>query len=149
MKATDIQAAIGVAQLKKTDLMLNKREKIARRYNKVFKDTNGVTVPFIEKDRKSAWHLYVIKLEPKRLRISRSRFIAELKKIGINASVHFIPLYRHPFYEKTFGYSREQFPNSEWIFKRMVSLPIYPSMKREETEKVIDAVRNVLQRYKR
>jgi perosamine synthetase len=75
-------------------------------------------IPFVRCDRESAWHLYVIKLNEETLRIDRDLFGAKLRERGIETSVHFIPLYRHPYYKNTFGYNERDFPNAEWIHKR-------------------------------
>jgi len=80
--------------------------------------------------------------------MNRNQFIEELKKRGIGTSVHFIPLYRFSYY-KNLGYNANNFPNSEWIFERVVSLPIFPGMKSEEIDYVIDVVLDTIKKYKK
>jgi perosamine synthetase len=146
---TDIQAALGLAQLKKAEWMRDRREDIARKYSEAFNAMEGITIPDIRSDRISAWHLYVIKLDTDILSIDRDAFIEALKARGIGTSVHFIPLYRHPFYRNTFGCAREDFPNSEWLFSRIVSLPIYPGMLESEINGVIEAISDIIEAHKR
>ena len=146
---TDIQAALGIAQLKKLELMWEKRKKIAETYTKAFKETNLIDLPKIKDDRVTSWHLYVIRLNLEALRIDRSKFIEELRKRGIGTSVHFIPLHRHPFYKKSLSLSSKDFPNAEWVYERCVSLPIYPSMNKEEVEYVIENVLEIFKKHKK
>jgi perosamine synthetase len=145
---TDIQAALGVAQLRKLDWMWERRKSIAKQYDEVFNDFPQVNIPIIKADRESAWHLYVLRLNLDMLRIDRNRFIQELKKRGIGTSVHFIPLYRHPFYQNTYGYDLKDFPVSEKIYDCIVSLPLYPSMSDKDVELVTCSVDDILRKYK-
>ncbi len=146
---TDIQAALGIAQLKKVDYMWERRKEIARKYTDAFRNSKFIIPPLEKPDRVSAWHLYVIKLNLEAITIDRSRFIEELKRMGVGTSVHFIPLHRHPFYKNTFGYSLDDFPSAEWVYERCVSLPIYPQMSDWEIEFVIESVCNVCKRFER
>ena len=146
---TDIQASLGLAQLKKVEWMWAKRKEIARKYTEAFKSLVELNTPYIKPDRKSAWHLYIIKLNLEMLNINRNQFIEELKKRGIGTSVHFIPLFLHPFYRNTFGYSSEEFPASNWVYERIVSLPIYPGMTDENIESVVEAVLSVVKKYRK
>jgi len=146
---TDIQAGLGLAQLKKIDTMTEMRERIANKYSNAFSNNDLITTPIVREENESSWHLYVIKLNVDSLLIDRMAFIEELAKTGIGVSVHFIPLHRHPFYRNTFAYERKDFPNAEWVFERIVSLPIYPGMKDEEVNYVIDAVIDIAERNRR
>jgi len=146
---TDIQAALGLAQLGKLEWMWERRKAIARRYTEAFKGVEAIISPVVKPDRESAWHLYVIKLDLEALRISRDRFIEELKERGIGTSLHFIPLHRHPYYRDTCGYRPGDFPEAEWVYERCVSLPIYPGMRDEEVEYVIEGVVDVCEEYRR
>jgi perosamine synthetase len=91
----------------------------------------------------------VIKLNIETLRIERNSFIEKLREKGIETSVHFIPLHRHPYYRNTFGYDAKDFPNAEWVFERSISLPIYPGMTDEEIHYVIDSLSDLCRRLKR
>jgi perosamine synthetase len=146
---TDIQAALGLAQLKKTDWMWERRRQIADFYSGALASHKAFSVPVVEKDRESAWHLYVLSLNHGALTIDRDRFISELKERGIMTSVHFIPLYMHPYYEKTYGLKPGMFPVSDRIFGRILSLPVYPGMTPGETARVAEAVIDVADSFRR
>ena len=146
---TDIQASLGLAQLKKQQWMLDERNRIACKYTEAFKGSALIDVPRVKTGRSSAWHLYIVKLDLEALRINRADFIEELKAAGVGASVHFIPLHRHPFYRDTFGYSEKHFPEAEWVYERSVSLPVYPGMTDSDVGRVIDAVSGITLKNKR
>lgn len=146
---TDIQAALGLPQLRRLEWMWQKRVQIAERYTRSFKDEELITIPFLKSDRISSWHLYVIRLNLEALKIDRTSFIEALKKRGIGTSVHFIPLHRHPYYREKFNYNPEEFPAAEWIYKRCISLPIYPSMTIDEVDFVIENVLSLAKECKR
>jgi len=146
---TDIQAALGIAQLNKVDWMWEKRKEISDKYTEAFKSLHEVITPYVKDDRQSAWHLYVLKLNLEMLKIGRDQFIEELKNRNIMTSVHFIPLYRHPYYKDIFSYDSKEFSTSEWIYERIISLPIYPGMTSDNVQYVIDAVRDVISKNRR
>src|SRR5579859_4306234 len=140
---TDIQAAIGLVQLGKCDDLSNARHAIAERYTVAFSGNPALQPPDNHNDRKTSWHLYVLRIHPEKLSIDRDRFISELKSRGIGTSVHFIPLHLHPFYQKRFGYKPGDFPQAEAEYARAFSLPIYPTMTDAEINAVINAVSEV------
>jgi len=146
---TDIAAALGIEQLKKCDLFWEARQRIAANYDEGFRDLQEIETPSCRPGSEHAWHLYVIKLEPKRLRLNRNEFIAALKDKGIGTSVHFIPLHLHPFYRDNFGCKPEDFPNASSAFERIVSLPIYPRMTEADVETVTEAVRSITKQSRR
>lgn len=146
---TDIQSALGLAQLRKVDWMWDRRKDIARRYTEGLSDIGAVTTPCVQPDRESAWHLYVIQLDPGRLTIDRNRFIEELKNRGVLTSVHFIPLYRHPYYNGMFHHDFSEFPSSEAVYERIISLPVYPGMTDADVAQVVGSVADVSQRFRR
>jgi perosamine synthetase len=146
---TDIQAGIGIAQLGKIDWMWNKRKEIADRYTSAFCNNDAIIPPSSITGRETAWNLYVIKLNLDALTIDRNRFIEEMKKRGIGTSVHFIPLHRHPFYRENYDYANDDFPEAEWVFERIISLPIYPGLKDDEIERVAETVLEIAKRFRR
>jgi perosamine synthetase len=145
---TDINSAIGIEQLKKADEMQKMREIIARRYNEAFQNTEALILYKIKDNRYTSWYLYPLKINLESLSIDRNRFVNEMKLRGISASVHFIPLYRFTYY-KNLGYKIKDYPESEWVFERTISLPIYPGMSAKEIDYVIDNVLDILEKYKR
>jgi perosamine synthetase len=146
---TDVAAALGVEQLKKADHFWRVRERLAGLYNERLADVPEIATPVLSSDVQHAWHLYVIQLELERLHLDRNQFINALKEKGIGTSVHFIPLHLHPFYRDSFGYSPGDFPVASAAYQRIVSLPIYPKMAQQDIDRVIDAVRTIVQEYRR
>lgn len=146
---TDVASAIGLVQLKKCDRMLEARKQIARRYDDAFKLISELSKPSVLPHVESALHLYVILLQLEKLRISRSQFIEELKKQNIGTSVHFIPLHLHPYYRNALEYKQGDFPNSEFAYDRMISLPIYSRMTTVDVDDVIAAVTRIIQHNRR
>jgi perosamine synthetase len=146
---TDVAAALGAEQLKKADHFWRVRERLAGLYNERLADVPEIATPVLSSDVQHAWHLYVIQLELERLHLDRNQFINALKEKGIGTSVHFIPLHLHPFYRDSFGYSPGDFPVASAAYQRIVSLPIYPKMAQQDIDRVIDAVRTIVQEYRR
>jgi perosamine synthetase len=146
---TDIAAAIGIEQLKKSDRFWEARKRIAESYNNGFADVPEIQTPACPPDVQHAWHLYVIQLNLEGLRISRSEFIEALRAENIGTSVHFIPLHFHPYYRDAFTHEPQHFPNASAAFGRIVSLPIYPKMSDGDVNKVIETVTKVVSHYRR
>ena len=130
---TDINAALGLAQLRKLDWMKDRRVQIAKRYTDAFLGTK-VIPPTVRPDRETSWHLYVVKVN------NRDYVIKKLKEEGVSCSVHFIPVHRHPYYKNFYGYMKENFPVAESVYKKSISLPIYPGLKDVEVDYIIEKV---------
>ncbi|MFC1628595.1 DegT/DnrJ/EryC1/StrS family aminotransferase [Gemmatimonadota bacterium] len=146
---TDLAAAIGIHQLNKLELFHGRRERIARRYDTAFTDLPFQT-PFVARsDDTHAWHLYVILLELDRLNINRDRFIELMSEAGIGTSVHFIPLHVQPYWRDRYELQPDDFPVSSDIYRRAVSLPIYPRMTDDDIERVIAAVTGIASEHAR
>ncbi len=146
---TDIAAALGIEQLKRCDRFWEARRRIASHYHEAFADLAEVRIPMSLPDVQHAWHLYIIQLDPERMRTNRQDFIKALKGQNIGTSVHFIPLHLHPFYRDKFHYQPENFPQASAVFERIVSLPIYPAMTEADVRDVIVAVRKLVLEYRR
>lgn len=131
---TDINSALGIEQLKKLEWMRDKRESIALKYDQAFKETKKIITPVVKDDRETSWHLYVIKVK------NRDELIEKLKDDGINTSVHFIPIHKHPYYKNTYKYENNNYPTANKVFDESISLPIYPDLKDDEVELIIEGV---------
>lgn len=139
----DLMAAIGLRQLEKADALHGMRARQAALYSEGFSGMQEIETPHTDADVVHSWHLYIIKLRTEKLGLSRDRFIEGLRRKGVYASVHFIPLHMHPYYRKTYGFSPKDFPVAEETYHRVVSLPFYPRMTEEETMYVIKSVKEV------
>lgn len=146
---TDLAAALGIQQLRRSDDFYKRRREIARMYNEGFSGLGTCVPPREAEYGTHAWHLYIVQLNLSALAGGRDEIIRSLGEKGIGTSVHFIPLHLHPIYQKSFGYCPGAFPNAERVFERAVSLPIYPAMTDADVGRVIAAVRDTLNAFRR
>jgi dTDP-4-amino-4,6-dideoxygalactose transaminase len=146
---TDIQAALGLAQLSKLGFMQTIRELTVEHYNEAFSKLPELEIPTNLDHARHAWHLYVIKLNLARITVDRAEFIELLKEENISTSVHFIPVHLHPYYRDTYGYKHGDFPQAEGVFDRIISLPLYPRMSETDVQDVIEAVQTVVQKVRK
>jgi dTDP-4-amino-4,6-dideoxygalactose transaminase len=146
---TDIQASLGLHQLKRLPDFQARRRQIVARYNDVFSKylffETPVQRPYVE----HAWHLYVLRLNLETLTINRDQFIDELNKRNIGASVHFIPVHLHPYYRDKYSFTPEDFPVAYSNYQRMISLPLYPRLSDQDVDDVIEAVLDVAEKFRR
>ena len=140
---TDIAAAIGIHQLAAAFDMRDRREEIADAYTAAFQDLDEIELPPTDDDRLHSWHLYPLRLRLDKLTITRNEFIEQLKKNGIGSSVHWRPLHLHPYYAERCNWSANYFPNANYLWERVVSLPLFPSMTSEEIDRVVGVVRDL------
>jgi dTDP-4-amino-4,6-dideoxygalactose transaminase len=146
---TDIAAALGLGQLRKLDGFQARRAEIVRRYTEAFSQFEELDLPVSRPEVEHAWHLYVLRLNFERLSVSREQFIEEMRERRIGTSVHFIPVHTHPYYRDRYGFEPEDFPVAHAEFQRIVSLPLNPRMSNRDVEDVVEAVGDVIEKFKR
>lgn len=141
-RMTDIQAALGLSQLDKLDQFLARRRAIARRYDEAFSSLPHVRLPqSAPADRaRSGHHLYIAVFDFAAMGTTRTAFMDKLRGRGIGSQVHYIPVYRQPYYVKRYGIGPTQYPNTENYYAGCLSLPFYPALTDEDVERVIDMV---------
>ncbi|MGQ9598718.1 MAG: DegT/DnrJ/EryC1/StrS family aminotransferase [Anaerolineae bacterium] len=145
---TDLQAALGLAQLAKLERNIARRAEIARRYTAAFsRIPELIPAPEARPGDRHARHLYLLRLNLERLRINRDRFLKELQTRGIGTSVHFIPIYHFTYYRERFGWRAEEFPVSEAVYRSVLSLPCYPRLTDEQVDRVITAVSEIVEMH--
>lgn len=148
-RMTDIQAALGTSQMKKLDPFVERRREIVKRYNEAFSDVPGITIPFEKDDRRSSWHLYVIRLNPEHLKnADRKRIFEALRTQQIGVNVHYIPVHYHPYYRER-GYEKGFYPIAEKLYEEMMTLPLFPAMEDDDVQHVIDTVKHIMSTYSR
>jgi dTDP-4-amino-4,6-dideoxygalactose transaminase len=145
---TDLAAAIGVHQIERAEAMRVRREEIARFYLEELSRIAEIELPLDSSNRIHSWHLFPIRLRLEALEVRRDEFVKELRAEGIGSSVHWRPLHLHPYYRETFGWRLSDFPQATSLWKRLVSLPIFPGMTEEEMLRVAGAVRRVCERHR-
>ncbi len=142
---TDIAASIGIHQLKKAWNFHKRRAEMAARYDEAFKDLPVILPPHAPAGDVHAWHLYVIRLTED-VRVKSDEFIEKMYEKGIGCSVHFIPLHLHPYWRDRYALKPEEFPVAQKTYERVVSLPLYTRMTDNDQERVIRAVKEILNR---
>ncbi|MDI3546999.1 MAG: hypothetical protein PWR10_651 [Halanaerobiales bacterium] len=141
-RMTDIQAAFGISQLKKSDGFLERRREIAGIYNRELADIDWLKLPFQKDDRESSWHLYVVQVDEEQLGKSRKEVFEYLRDKGLGVQVHYIPVYWHSYYQKL-GYCKGICPVAEGFYKRTITLPLYPRMSDSDVEYVIEVLKGL------
>jgi UDP-4-amino-4,6-dideoxy-N-acetyl-beta-L-altrosamine transaminase len=137
-RMTDIQAALGISQLNRLASFIKRRRQIASYYDLKFRDHHMV-LPFQHPDGNSSWHLYVVRIPSRDGKNLRNQIFESLRELGIGVNLHYIPVYRHPYYAKL-GYDPESFPNSEAYYAEAISMPIFPALRRGRQDQVISSL---------
>jgi dTDP-4-amino-4,6-dideoxygalactose transaminase len=146
---TDIQAAMGLCQLRKLALHQRRRRQVVEAYQAAFRDHDAFELPVERAGVEHAWHLYVLRLRPDVLRIGRDQFIEALAVRRIGTSVHFIPVHLHPYYRNRYGYAPDDFPVALASYRRMLSLPLHPGLSDDDVSDVISAALAIAQEFRR
>ncbi|MBF8277691.1 MAG: Glutamine--scyllo-inositol transaminase [Candidatus Brocadiaceae bacterium] len=142
----DIQASLGIHQLKRVGNYLKIREKIWKKYDRAFQELPLIVPAPVEKDTVHARHLYTPLLDIDATDISRDAFQQGLHIENIGTGIHFVALHLHPYYANTFGLKRGDFPNAEFVSDRTISLPLSAKLTEADTDDVICAVKKVIER---
>jgi len=146
----DIQAALGIHQLRKLDAFIAKRSEIARFYNASFAEVEEVRTPgLVPWDHRHAWHLYTPLIRIEKLAIDRDRFMEELKKANIGTGLHFKAVHHHPYFRRTLNIAPGDLANADYASDRILSLPLFPRMTMDDARDVVEAVKNVIARNRR
>ena len=141
-RMTDLQAALGISQLRKIERFVRCRSEIAAQFDRSFTNLEGIEIPPQKEGFRNAYHLYVLRIQFKRLKKSRVQFMKSLQREGVGSQVHYLPIYRQPFYRRM-GY-RDRCPQAERFYESALSVPIFPAMTGGDVRKVISAVRKTL-----
>jgi perosamine synthetase len=141
-RLTDIQCALGLSQLSKLPRFLEKRRRIAKRYNDAFSHISNISPLAVSADVLHAYHLYVVKLNIESLGIDRMKLFQRLRQNGIGVNVHYIPVHLHPFYRNKFGTEKGLCPAAEAAYEQILSLPMHAEM----TDRDVDTVCTTFQK---
>jgi len=147
---TDLQAALGLHQLKRIEKNLKRRKEICKMYNEAFERIDQlILMDYSEKGIKHARHLYTVLLDLKKLRINRNYFLEAMKREGIGCGIHFLSLHESKYYKKKYKYRKSDFKNAAFISDRTVSLPLAPNLSDKDISDVIKAVRKIINYFKK
>ena len=139
-RITDFQAALGISQLKKLDEFIRRRGEIVEMYNEVLEDLHEIETPVVKPYVKPAWHIYTVLLNG----INRDEFFSKMRERNIGVNVHYIPIYRFSYYQEQFNFNPKDFPATEEVFNKIVTLPLFPKMCDDDVEDVIEGVEKVI-----
>jgi dTDP-4-amino-4,6-dideoxygalactose transaminase len=146
----DIQAALGLHQLKRLDGFLAERERLARRYEEKLAGVAGLILPQrVAYPVRHAWHLYTPLVDIDRLTISRDQFMEELKARNIGTGLHYTAAHEFSYYASRFGWKPEDFPEAHFVSERIVSLPLFPGLSDADQDDAVAAIRTVLGEFTR
>jgi dTDP-4-amino-4,6-dideoxygalactose transaminase len=140
---TDIASALGLHQLRRAESLRLRRERIVMRYYDELGDVSQLQLPLNPSDRLHSWHLFPIRLRLDQLNIDRNAFVNKMRENGVAFSVHWRPLHLHPYYLDTYDWRKEQFPVATREWERLVSLPLFPAMRDDECDRVIQVVKQL------
>jgi UDP-4-amino-4,6-dideoxy-N-acetyl-beta-L-altrosamine transaminase len=138
-RMTDMQAALGLSQMIRLDEFVTKRHAIAKRYDQLLADL-PVKTPWQHADCYSGLHLYVIRLKLDKIKQTHRQVFEALRKAGIGVNLHYIPVYRQPYYERL-GFKAGHYPEAEQYYSEAISLPMYPALNEAKQAQVIEAIR--------
>lgn len=142
---TDIASSLGIHQLARIEKNLKKRQKIWKIYSGEFASEELLTLPaLIQEDMIHAMHLYAVLINTNKLKITRNEFVDRLIKLNIGSGVHFSPVHLHPYYKKTLKFKKGDFPNSEFVGNRIISLPMGANLTQMDVKDVINAVKKII-----
>lgn len=135
----DILAAIGCCQVDRAQLFYEQRKRIVEMYNKAFSKLDFIRLP--PDGEGNSWHLYLMRIIPEKLKITREEFAKKMQEAGLGISVHFIPIFHFTYWRKLYpDFTAENFPNAERQYNNTISIPLFPDMTDEQAQLVIDTV---------
>jgi len=134
-RMNEVQAALGLSQMDRLDEFVTERRVLAQNYNKLFEEYN-VQIPNQHKDTNSSWHLYIIRVN----KIKHKQVFEKLRSAGILVNLHYIPIYRQPYYKKL-GFNKKRFEESEKYYEEAISIPIFPGLTNDEQRKVLSFIK--------
>jgi len=147
---TDLQAAVGLAQLRRIEEMNARRMKLAELYDRLLDSIPAIIRPArVSYPSRHAWHLYTILIDPEKTGLTRDEFREEIRKRNIGTGLHFLAVHELSFYRERYHPAPELLRNSEYVAARIVSLPLFPDMQEEDVVEVVEEIRDILYERKR
>lgn len=147
-RMTDMQAALLSSQLDKLGLFAARRKELVRRYNEAFAEMPEITVQKEIPESDTVRHLYILQFNLEMLNCNRRQIFDALQAEGVGVNVHYIPTYLFPYYQKL-GYKAGTCPNAERLYERMISIPLYYGLTNEQQDRVVEAVRKIIEYYRK
>ena len=142
-RMTEMQAALGVSQIKRLSSITKSRHEIANRYNEKLASL-AVIVPFQIQESYSGLHLYVIRLKLDEIKPTHLEVFNALRDANIGVNLHYIPVHLQPYYKERFGFKLGDFPQAEQYYEEAISLPLYPDLSQEQQDYVVETLKDIL-----
>ena len=146
---SDLNASIGMHQIKKVERFMTLRKKYVSMYDRAFADVAELETPVVRDYATHAHHLYVISLHLERLTIDRDGFLDAIQSTGIGVALHYVALHLQPYYVKNFNTKPQDFPIASNYSERVITLPLYPKMSSADVERVIGTVKDLIKKFRR
>ena len=141
-RLTDIQSALGMSQLSKLPAWLDRRRAIASQYDRDLAGIDGISPLGVRADRRHAYHLYVVRVDPDGP-VDRDSLFGEMRERGIGVNVHYIPVHMHPYYRDRFPDLAGTFPIADGAYAEILSLPMHQGLTTSDTDWVVGALRTL------
>ncbi|MBI6618452.1 UDP-4-amino-4,6-dideoxy-N-acetyl-beta-L-altrosamine transaminase [Pseudomonas corrugata] len=142
-RMTDLQAALGLSQLDKLEGFIARRRELAARYDRLLGDL-PLTLPGLQLDAESAWHLYVVRLRLDEISLDHRQVFEGLRAAGIGVNLHYIPVHLQPYY-RDLGFAQGDYPQAERYYAEAISLPMFPSLGDEQQDYVVGQLQRLLE----
>lgn len=141
----DIQAAIGIDQLKHLDSFIEKRTRLAKRYFEMLADIDALILPsdICHPNDVHNWHLFTVRIDSEKSKLTRHEFMEKLKEYDIGSGLHYNPAHLYSFYKNKYGFKQGDFPNAEKVGATIVSLPLFPDLTFEQQSRVVNAIKKI------
>ncbi len=146
---SELHSALGIHQLNKLESFQKRRREIVKIYNREFENIEEIEIPYVKKDVIHSWHLYVIQLDINNLKVDRDYIFKALREENIGVTVHYIPVHYHSYYQNKFGLKKGILPNVEWLYPKLLTIPIFPKMKDDDVYDVINALEKIIKYYRK
>lgn len=138
----DVLAAIGCCQVQRANLFFDQRKKIVEKYNQAFANLDFIQLP--PDDEGNAWHLYLMRIRPEKLKIGRDEFAKKMQAAGFGISVHFIPIFHFTYWKELYpDFTAENFPNAEEHYQKSISIPLFPDETDAQAKFVVETIRKI------
>ena len=148
-RLADILCSLGTSQLKKINFFLKERKKIANFYNESFVDKSIFKTPKVNRFCDHSYHLFPLQINFEILNINKKLFFKKMLERGIKLQVHYIPIYTQEYYKKKFNIKKKFFPIAENFYKKVVSLPIHPSLNNKQLKYIVKNILNLCKKNKK
>jgi len=146
---SELHSALGINQMSKLESFQNRRREIVKIYYKELESLEEITLPYVKKNIKHSWHLFVLQLNLETLKVDRDHIFKAMRAENIGVNVHYIPIHYHSYYKDHFGLKKGILPNVEWLYPRLLTIPIFPKMSDDDVYDVVNALEKVTKYYKK